>query len=58
MSTRHFAPTAASLVAFSVVAGLISYWRVTKRAEDFARSVYDLFLAQSAKEPAAVQSSR
>ncbi len=56
-SARRFDLTAASLFAFSFVAGLISYWRVTKRAEDFARSVYDLFLAQSAKDAAPVQSS-
>jgi hypothetical protein len=38
-----------SLLSLCVVGALISYWRVAKRAEDFAKSVYDLFLAQSAK---------
>lgn len=31
--------------AVCVIATIISYWRVTKRGEDFARAVYDVFLA-------------
>jgi hypothetical protein len=49
VSGHTFDLRSASLLGLCVVGGLISYWRVSKRAEDFAKSVYDLFLAQSAK---------
>lgn len=34
---------------FSLVGTTISYWRVKKRADDFAKSVYDLFLVHYGK---------
>jgi len=49
VSGHTFDLRSAYLLGLCVVGGVISYWRVTKRAEDFAKSVYDLFLAQSAK---------
>lgn len=47
ISTRSLELSSVGLGGLCVVGRLISYWRVTKRAEDFAKSVYDLFLAQS-----------
>lgn len=58
VSTRTFDLRAASFLAFCVVGGLISYWRVTKRAEDFAKAVYDLFLAQAAQPSHDVHAQR
>lgn len=37
--------TAAGFGVVCAVGMMISYWRVTKRGEDFAKSVYDVFLA-------------
>jgi hypothetical protein len=32
-----------SVIAFLVISAVISYFRMKKRGEDFAKSVYDLF---------------
>ena len=40
-----FSVEAGVFFVLSLVGVMVSYWRVTKRGEDFARAVYDVFLA-------------
>ena len=36
-------------LGLGIAGAVISYWRVTKRGEDFAKAVYDVFLATPAQ---------
>jgi hypothetical protein len=44
-SGEGFSLQVALLGGLATAGAVISYWRVTKRGEDFAKSVYDVFLA-------------
>jgi hypothetical protein len=44
---RGFDVNVALLCAASLLGAVISCWRVTTRGEEFARAVYDVFLANA-----------
>ena len=51
LSARFLDVAGLAVLVFSLGGALISYWRVEKRAQDFAGAVYDVFLANASRQP-------